>query len=325
MFAMPLAARGSIGAVVLLSLAACSLPTFNIQAPTPSGLKTEVAPSTAAGELSLVDRRQDVARQFHTGLLGQIKLNHQGAPIDSYRYLATGLQAELASRGYATHVATEDKGTPRLNLRIFNIQNHRVSGFSPWVTMTYLSADLETAAGPKRLGAFVKRGKVPVWSIDEVVEPTYNQPLTLAIQELAGKVAVDLYGYRASDATVDRLVAKLAQRTENSYLDVYALGFTSNPRAVPKLVELTKDAEEYVRLAAISSLGNLRAIEQFDLLRSICQGAELWQDRGMAIKAIGDLGTPEAKEFLASEMKRWENQATNNEALWTMQIIRLFQ
>jgi hypothetical protein len=323
MFPMSLVVRGSIGAALLLSLAACSLPTFNVQAPTPSGLKTEVAQASAAS-LSLVDRRQDAQRQFHTGLLGQIQLKHQDAPIDPPRYMATGLQAELASRGYSTQVSTEDKGTPRLNLRTFNIQNHRVSGFSPWVTMTFVSADLETDAGPKRLGAFIKRGKVPVWSIDEVVDPTYNQPLSLAVQELAGKIAVALYGYKASDATVDQLVARLGQRTDNSYLDVYALGFTNNPRAVPKLAELTRDADEYVRLAAISSLGNLRASSQFDLLKSIYQGAEIWQDRGMAIKAIGDLGTEESKAFLVSEMKRWESQAANNEAAWTMQIIRLY-
>ena len=50
------------------------------------------------------------------------------------------------------------------------------------MTLTFLSVDLETADSKKRIGVFIKRGKVPVMSFEEVVEPTFNQPLSLAVR-----------------------------------------------------------------------------------------------------------------------------------------------
>jgi hypothetical protein len=199
-------------------------------------------------------------------------------------------------------------------------------GAQTFVTFTFLSADVETSAGTKRVGVFVKAGKVPVWSFDEVIEQTFNQPLSIAVKELASKIAVQLYGYRASDSTVNQLASKLTQqKTPSSYLDVYALGFTNNPKAIDAVAKLLDDSDEYIRLAAISSLGTLRATSQFGRLKSIYQNnGGLWQDRAMALKSIGDLGTAEAKAFLADEQKRWTDAPTNNESSWTLQIIRLY-
>jgi HEAT repeat protein len=201
-----------------------------------------------------------------------------------------------------------------------------VSGFSPFVTFTFLSTDLDTGTAKKRIGVFIKRGKVPVWSFDEIVDPTFNQPLSLAVKELASKVANQMYGYRASDKTVDDLVAKLSGKREpESFLDVYALGFTNNPKAIEPVAKLTTDPDEYVRLAAISSLGNLRATSHFDFLKGIYQNrSSLWQDRAMALKSIADLDTNEAKAFVTGELKYWQAQPPSNESTWTSQIIRLY-
>ena len=145
------------------------------------------------------------------------------------------------------------------------------------------------------------------------------------MKELASKIAVQMHGYRASDSTVNDLIAKLTQRTPASYLDVYALGMTNNAKAIDAVLKLVDDSEEYVRLAAISSLGNLRATAQFDRLKSIYQNRNsLWQDRGMALKSIGDLGTDQAKAFLAEEAKRFGNAPSGNEAIWNLQIIKLY-
>jgi hypothetical protein len=105
---------------------------------------------------------------------------------------------------------------------------------------------------------------------------------------------------------VKSLTAKISgARTPDTFLDVYALGFTNNPSAIDTLIGLTKDSQEYVRQAAISSLGNIGATTQFGLLKSLYQDPQVsWQDHCIALKAIGDLNTEESKAFIAAEAKK---------------------
>jgi len=78
-----------------------------------------------------------------------------------------------------------------------------------------------------------------------------------------------------------------------------------------------------VRMAAISSLGNLHAVEQFELLKKLSSGDGLWQDRAMAVKAIGDLDTVEGRAFLA-EMKTRMQASNENESKWMVELISLY-
>jgi len=293
----------------LLAVSACAPSAYVVKTPVPSGLKYEATTPPPKTNFSLIDNRKADERIFHTGRL-PATLQYGDAPIDAPQFLAKHLQEELLSRGIPAQVTTGDKGLPRINLRTFLLQNHRVSAYSPFVTFTFLSVDLETTVATKRIGVFIKRGKVPVWSFDEIVEPTLNQPLSLAVRELAGKIVKTLYGYQASNGTVDQLIAKAndTSKTEDErYFDVYSLGFTNNPKATDALVKLAGDSAEYVRLAAISSLGNVGATGQFGFL-----------------KAIGDLGTSDAMAFLYQERKHWQAQPANQESNWTLQIIRLY-
>ncbi|QWP77420.1 HEAT repeat domain-containing protein [Lysobacter sp. K5869] len=315
--------RAGGAVLVCLSLAACAPKSYVVKSPVPSQVRYAAAPAQAE-RIALQDNRAAAERAFLTGTLAST-LMVESAPLDPAAFLAKNLQAELNARGIPAQVgAGEASAFPRIDLKTFRIQNHRQNAYSPYVTFTYLSADVETAAGKQRVGVFVKRGKVPVWSFDEIIEPTLNQPLSLAVKELAAKVANQLYGARADDAAVAALTAKIAQRSDDSYLDVYALGFANNPKAIDTLVGLTRDEDEYVRIAAISSLGNLRAQGQFDLLKSIYSDAKIWQDRAMAIKAIGDLDTPQSKAFLTEQMAHWKSQPAGKEPSWTMQVIALY-
>lgn len=307
-------------AALAAALSGCAPSGYIVATPSPSAQRFDGAPPPAT-ELALVDARS--AKVFSSGILpAQLSIS-EGNEIQPMRYLAEHLQGELASRGVPMKVVENGKGMPRLTVRTFRMINHRSSGYSPFITMTYFGGDLETASGTRPIGVFIKRGKVPVWSFQEVVEPTMSQPLSLVVRELAAKVAGQLYGSRGSDRNVDDLVAKLAARGNDSFLDVYALGFTNNARAVPTLVTLTSDSDEYVRLAAISSLGTLRATQQFEALKTLYTGSNLWQDRAMAMKAIGDLGTPESRAYLEREMANWSGQK-GNESLWTRRVIELY-
>ena len=316
-------ARMATCAAALALLAGCAPKSYAVRhaAPSQNLVFGTPAPSTA---IAFVDARPARDRAFSSGVL-PAALTVDGAALDPAGYLARNLQAELVARGFPAQIGAGGDALPRLELADFRIQNHRVNGFSPFVTLTFLSGDLVTPEGKQRLAVFVKRGKVPVWSFDEVIEPTFNQPLSLATKELAAKIAAHLHGARSSDADVDRLVASIADRDDDSYLDVYALGFTNNPKAIDTVATLARDPDEYVRLAAISSLGTLDAVGQLDLLTSIYREGTLWQDRAMALKSIGDLDSAAADAFLQAEHAALEAKAGNRDVDWTLQVVRLYR
>jgi hypothetical protein len=295
------------GAALLaaLALTACAPPNYNVRAPTPSSLRYVVGGSAPAANFSVLDERRADGRIFSSGIL-PAELKIDGTAIDPVPFFTKHLQAELAARGLPATFSHTSTALPAIHVKNYRMENMRTSGYTPFISLTYISADVDTADGTKRIGAFVTRGKTPVWSFEEIVEPTLNQPLALGIQEFASKFANAVYGFRASDETVKALTAKInGTRTPETFLDVYALGFTNNPAALDTLIGLSKDSQEYVRQAAIASLGNLGATTQFGLLKSIYQDASVsWQDHCIALKSIADLGTPESKAFITEEAKR---------------------
>lgn len=315
-------ARAGLCSALALLATACAPSSYAVRNPAPSG--QVIAGQAPAGKLGLVDNRATSDKVFFSGVL-PATLTVDGAPVDAVKFLQRNLQGELQSRGIPAEVLEDTAIMPRLSLRTFHIRNHRTNAYAPFISFTLLSGDLETGAGTQRLGVFVKRGKVPVWSFDEIVEPTLNQPLSIAVKELAAKIADHLHAGKSDDAEVQRLVSKLATRNDQSYLDVYALGFTNNPKAIEALVPLTRDPDEYVRLAAISSLGTLHAGDQLELLKTIYNGGGMWQDRAMALKSIGDIGTDEARAFLAEQTDKVQKDKSSKEAGWTLQVIGLYQ
>jgi hypothetical protein len=318
--------RYFLASVVLagFALVGCAPPNYAIKAPTPSGLKYAVTGTPEQKAFSLIDERRADGKIFSTGVL-PAELKIDGTPIDPVPFLASQLQAELASRGLPAQISDKSTAQPAIKLKTYRMQNMRTNGYTPFITLTYISADVETASGAKRIGTFVTRGKTPMWSFEEIVEPTLNQPLALGVQEFASKIANFAYGFRASDETVKSLTAKInGTRTPNTFLDVYALGFTNNPAAIDTLAALAKDQQEYVRQAAISSLGNIGATGHFGLLKSIyLDPAVSWQDHSIALKAIADLGTDEAKTFINEEAKRLGSDSAK-EAQVLGQILSLY-
>ncbi len=283
------------------------------------------APVPSKTRVSMVDERRRDAL-FSSGVL-PAALTLDGAPLDSARFLAENVNKELESRGLLVTTAIDDRGLPRVHLRTFDIVNSRETGFGVFVTHTFISADLETEAGNKRIAFFFKRGKVPVWAFDEVIEPVFNEPLSLAVKEFAAKLANALYGVRVSDDAVRGLMRKLdGARSATSFMDVYALGFTNNPMAVDKLVELIEDRDDYVRLAALSSLGNLGASDQLPLLKTIYETTgRIWQDRAMAIKAIGDIGNAEANAYIEAEAARLQKLPASSDVIWMRRVLGLYR
>ncbi|MGE5385197.1 MAG: HEAT repeat domain-containing protein [Betaproteobacteria bacterium] len=310
--------------VLAAALSGCAPSSYVVRSPSPSGQKFEAAANAAPVELPLRDNRSAGFKQFHYGVLPST-LHIESGALEPLSFLQKNLQAELLSRGIPIQIGKEG-GAGGLYLNNFQIENYRTNAYTPYITFTYLSVDLEWRGKTERLVAYIKRGKTPVWSFDEVVDPTYNQPLSLAIQELAAKIAGRIFESKMSDAAVDAFAARTSGASEDdAYQSVYALGFSNNPRAIPIVEKLATDPREYVRLAAISALGILRSQSHFGFLRSVVEERNsLWQDRAMALKAIGDLGTSEALEYLRQQETYWGSQPSSKESVWNLKVIRLY-
>lgn len=100
-------------------------------------------------------------------------------------------------------------------------------------------------------------------------------------------------------------VRMLAQRARSVAGDsllqvVNELGWSNHPDALPALLELARHEREEVRGAALGAIGTLGVSASFEPLKQLYAQAGGHTDRFMALKAIGDLDTPEARAFLAA-------------------------
>ncbi|HEX5057384.1 MAG TPA: HEAT repeat domain-containing protein [Gammaproteobacteria bacterium] len=305
---------------VLLIVSGCAPSSYVISDPKPSHFAYENAKQAAPTRILLTDERAD--KVFSGGTL-KADLKKGKTPVDPVAFLKENTEKELAARGVSVSFDGQPGGNSIMISRL-KMLNHRSNAYSPFITFTSLEGTLSTPARSQRIAVYVKRGKVPVWGFQELVEPTLNEPLDLLVKEFATKISNALYNLKASDSYVDELITKTSgSMTGKSYLDVYQLGFSNNQKAVPHLVKLVKHSDEYVRLAAISSLGNLKAESQLDFLKSLSHNAESWSERGMALKAIGDIGTADALAFLKQESERLKAKSDKEES-WSQDIINLY-
>lgn len=300
----------------------CAPSSYVVQDPTPSTVSYTASQNSAKQTITVNDKRPEDQKVFSYGILASA-LIHGEQEIDPIAYLKNHSQQELMARGIP--VAMETEGNIQVDIHKLAMRNHRTNAYTPFITFTMLSADLTKDGNKERVAVYIKRGKTPVWSFDEIVQPTFNEPLDLLVKEFSAKLSDKLYGAKISDGEVQSLVKKINSEkpTDQTYRDVYNLGFGNNRSAIPALRELTKHESEYIRLAAISSLGMLGSDNQLELLQSIYTDSKLWQDRGMALKAIGDIGTAKANAFLktvAAELSTLKER----EALWNKEIIELY-
>lgn len=227
---------------------------------------------------------------------------HKDKQIDA-AFIKQGLQKEFASRRLPIEFSLDS--SDELTLAHFNILSRRTSDYSPMVTLSTLKIKVNYKEETKTFISFIKRAKVPIWSMTELYEPCYNEPTSLLLREVTAKINKEYFKYKLPDTKVNEIKNKikkdLAENKKLIYLDVYELAFSNNPIALNFLEELTSNIDEYVSLAAISGLGILGAEEQLDLLVGIYENSKLWQDRAMALKSIGDIGTTKALEFLRNE------------------------
>ena len=300
----------------------CAPTSYLVKTPTPSTISYKNIDITSSKNLVVQDNRANEEKVFSSGILNaELKVN--GAPIDPIGYLKKNTELELLNRGIPVNIDSDD--ALDIHVQKFKMVNHRSNGFSPFVTFTYLKVDVNAGDKKESIGVFIRRGKVPVWSFDEIIEPTLNEPLSLVVKELTAKINSLFYKQSISDADVVALIQKIKTKTKGkgkaTYLDVYQLGFGNNQTAIPYLKELASSKSEYRRQAAISSLGILKAVNELEFLKSTYNDGNSWTDKAMSLKAIGDLGTEDAILFLKQEQAAFENEDKKN---WVNELVNLY-
>ena len=314
---------GLLAAALVLSGCALGMKV-PVQEPTVSTSQYTKAPNAAPTALHFRDARDADNKAALSNSLFGITVVATGSeqPLDAHAYLSRNIVKEMVARGLPVS-ATTTPGANTVAFKRIYIEMRRASGFSPFETFTTVSADFTSPAGTQRVATFIKRGKVPVWTFNEIIDPTFNTPLSLATKEIAAKLGKVLYNARLSDAQVDALIAKTGG-TAVKDLDIYELGFSNNPRAIPHLLKLAgKEGDENL-LAALSALGTLRATEAQDLLTQHATNPKNdWEDRATALKALGDIGTPAALGVLKQEKARVD-KLTDAESVRTKALLALY-
>lgn len=305
--------------LVTLSFQACSVK-IPIKTPT---ISEKTYPKTTNGELSIkFENHLPIGHKVASGLKIFI-LEHNKKSIKASQFLETALKNELSARNIPLHLTSSSDN--KLLLNDFSVITHRVSGFSPLVTISTLKIKLKTESGIKTLASMVKRAKTPIWTMNEVNDPCYNEPITLLIKEIVSKINKNYFGNRFTDDYVKTLQEKISKNINEkpTYLDVYELGFSNNIKSLEFLKTLTKNENEYIRLSAISSIGTIGDINQFDFLVELHKTSTMWQDKAMALKSIGDLNTDKSNAYLKEEKVFWKDK-TSKEALWTLKVLNLY-
>lgn len=324
-----------LGAIVLVAglLQGCAtqLPiTFAVDVDTPEPSQHAYVSADQDQPRSLAFSHQIPAGQVQAnGPVLAYKFQQEKKDIDTPKFFTDALSRELKAR----ELPVDLNGTADDQIQLLSYESisHRNNGFSPLVMIAMVKLNLIENGTNHRIAAMIKRAKVPVWTVVEsrLVEATINQPQELLVKEVASKVNLALFKNRLADEQVDALIDSVRGNAGNAgdedlaYQQVYELGFSNNPRALPALREFSASEAEYIRLAAISGMGMLGSEAVLDELKALYQSGKLWQDRAVALKAIGDINSPDALVFLKQEQQKWQGQ-TSQEAVWNSKLIALY-
>ncbi len=228
--------------LVLVSTVGCT-KTFVIRPVQPSQNVYAATTQTESKTVAISDARSGSAKPLSTGTLNVVFTGMD----DEIAYLGENLARVLNAAGIKVTYAQAGSADTTLKVLTYRMRNLRTSGFSPYHTFTTFSADLITADSPRRITAYFKNSKVPVWAFREVERPCYQIPLEVIVKEIAAKLNARVFGRVAPTEAVHRLATSITQgpadAASEEYLKVLELGYTNNPEAIAPLVRLTTREE----------------------------------------------------------------------------------
>jgi hypothetical protein len=298
------------GALALLILfAGCGLH-YTVKEPVISST-SYITDDATQKILTIVDKRTGMDASFLLGQLGAgaemskdviFSLDNIDDPIG---FFAKHLERELVSRKIPVKcvVGKNVEGGLTLIINRYQIANRRAIGFSPWESFHIFSGTIIEGGREKVIKSYFYNGKAPVWSMKEIEEPCFTIPMSIIIKDVASKINQAVFNLRSADEKVRALAseidAEVSKDNYSGFWKVLELGYTNNPEAIEPLKKFSRMGDEFYRSCGVSSIGTLGAVDQLEFLKARYKDG-WYNDRYMAAKAIGDLGTPAAKQVLES-------------------------
>lgn len=273
-------------------------------------------------EVSFIDLRSKNSAIVKGIFKNNLHLKYQKKDLDGLSFIKEALKKEFLARDLPIEIV--DLSKESLNLEKFEVFTYRSTSFSPLVTISSLRITVKINNIEKTFSSIIKRGKVPIWSFDEVFDPCFNEPLSLMIKEIVAKINKAYFGYKISDKNISKIISKIENgvkiKDKLNYLNVYELGFSNNQKALDSLKSYTTDDDEYLRLASLSTLGLLGGESEFNYLVEKYRNSRIWQDRALSLKSISDINIENARKFLRNEYKFWKLQ-DSKEAKWNVMLL----
>jgi hypothetical protein len=253
--------------------------------------------------MQIVDQRSET--KFMQGISGltrvELKLDNVDDPI---MWFSQALQHEFTVRGIPLEIAAKDsQSTPNLVLTVkkYQIISYRASGFTPYVAYHSFLGELKSGNQTDQILSYFLYGKVPMWSMSEIQEPCFDMPMSILVKEIASKINRFALHYSINQGNLKRINEQFEQKLKSglpdAYISVFELGGSNNSAAMESLIRISDSEDVLIRASALSAIGILGAQNEFELLKKkYAQYSDI--DRYMALKSIGDIGTPEAIAFL---------------------------
>jgi len=277
----------------ILSIVGCTL-TVPLVKPVPSQFQY-VERRDEPLQVVIKDSRPAAERKLSKG---RLSVEFVGAGED-LSFVSDALVAEMKARGINAVVGNAaDANAFLIDIDRLYFRNHRATGFSPWVTFTNFRAKATYQGCSETVTSYFYAAKIPMWSMSEVFEPAYNYPWSVVVREVVTKLN-RLYFHTAPPADVVR--QKIGSIEAAPSLEVIMdLGFLGSSEGLPTLESQVKTSTSgnivFYSLDAIGIIGDPKS---FAFLRDYYATS---RDKGQmfCLKAIGDLGTPEALDFVRS-------------------------
>lgn len=288
----------TIGLIVAtLLLAGCGL-TVPVKSPDPSGLSFAVA-NIAPIRIAVKDLRPSEEKS-HSRTGARFSVTIKGLDAEM-QFFATALAAELQSRGFdaVADPAASGPGALLLEIEHFYFHANRVSAFSPWTTFTNFRAKASYQGRRVTVPAYYHAGKVPKWSMSEIAEPTYNVPLRLVVRDVATKLNRAFFNATADPAALASATTGVQQKGDSE--SILALGFLGSYQSLPLLETTARTKLDTVEGSyALSSIGVIGDPRSLTFFKEFCPKTNV-PTLLFCLKAAGDLGTPEALQWLRNQ------------------------
>ena len=300
--------------VMFISLAGCSLRYMADDPPAPGFVYQNVDRKPIT--MKVVDQRDSV--QYMVGISGlqrvALTLENLNDPVS---WIANGLVKEFNARGVPLQLAAKESSAPAdltLTVRKYQLINHRASGFSAWESYNVFLGQVTMGSKSCSIPSFFFNSKIPVWSMDEVQKPCISDPMAVVVKDVASKINQCLFGYGVSNDDLQKLttaaLSTVKADSPTACFPLIDLGGTNNPAAMETLKTFAGHGDSFVHNCAVSAIGTLGAQNEFAFLEGRFNYFAA-NDRVMPLKAIGDIGSSQAQNFLrqvqAGELYREEN------------------